>query len=290
LAPPRKENEILRQAISSDYVHYLRTLLPGTAPVVYANGAIATVNPFPFLNDPPADEPILDGEAWARRFGRQIAERVVRLEHEREAVTVAAIAVRTERVRLPVDNPRFLLGYCVGIFGDRPFYYPGSKERLPPAGACGSPAGTELESEVSLIELGSVRLLALPGEIFPEFLVGYGRDGAGEPAIAAAGSCPPRIQDAPRGPHLRESLESGGRRLFVLGLTNDEIGYVVPEYDFVLDDEHPYLEKAKCGRHYHETNSLGPKTGSLVLEAIERLRLSAPLSAAEPISAASRAP
>lgn len=273
LAPPRAENTILRHGISADYVHYLRAFLPGKAPVVYANGAVGTVNPPPFLDHPPGDEPIRDGEAWARRFGRQLAERVALLGRTRESVTVGSIDVRTERVRLPVENVKFVYGHCLGIFGDRPFYRQGSSEPLSPAQACALPPGVELESEVSLIDVGTVRLLAIPGEIFPEFIVGYGLEWTGGPALAGDDApCPPPVQEAPRGPFLRELLGEHGRFLFVLGLANDEIGYIVPGHDFVLDEERPWVEKAKCGSHYHETNSLGPRTGPLLLRAVEKLR------------------
>ena len=58
----------------------------------------------------------------------------------------------------------------------------------------------------------------------------------------------------------------------MLGLANDEIGYVVPARDFVVDDERPYLDRPDCGGHYHETNSLGPRTAELLLRAVDELR------------------
>jgi hypothetical protein len=265
LAPPRDRNKVVRHAVSSDFAHYLRESVGGSAPILFANGAVGTVNPHPYLDQPPAGEQIADGVAWARRFGELVADRVVALEAERRALAVDGIAVRTERLRLPVENVNFLYGYCFGIFGDRPFYLRGEQEPLARERACELPAA-ELESEISLVDVGELRLLALPGEIFPEYVVGY------DEAAAGGGDCPPAVERAPRGPFLRELLERDGHQLFVLGLANDEIGYIVPEYDFVVHADRPYVRKAECGRHYHETNSLGPATGRLLLEAVERLR------------------
>ena len=264
LAPPIEANRILRHGISSDFVHFLRAGLPADAPILYANGAVGSVNPAPFPDE-------RDGAARAARFGRQLAERVTLLEQKREAVSIGAIEVRTRTLRLPVENARFRHGYCLGLFGDRAFLRAGSDEVVPSGEACDPTAQMELTTEVSLVEIGSVRLLALPGEIFPEFMVGYRTDGAAEPSIAADDSCLPAVANAPGGPYLRETLERDGRTLFVLGLANDEIGYIVPKYDFVLDTARPYFEKTKCGSHYHETHSLGPDTGRVLLEAIEEL-------------------
>jgi hypothetical protein len=52
-------------------------------------------------------------------------------------------------------------------------------------------------------------------------------------------------------------------------LGNDELGYIVPAFDFVLHEETPYLEKA--AEHYEETNSLGPQTEALLLQAYDDL-------------------
>ena len=49
----------------------------------------------------------------------------------------------------------------------------------------------------------------------------------------------------------------------MLWLANDEIGYVIPPYDFVLSDVGPYVLNAD-GDHYEETNSLGPETFPLL--------------------------
>ena len=56
----------------------------------------------------------------------------------------------------------------------------------------------------------------------------------------------------------------------VLGLTNDEIGYLIPEYDYVLDEGLPYLSEAE-GDHYEETNSLGPEALPLLADAVQAL-------------------
>jgi hypothetical protein len=52
---------------------------------------------------------------------------------------------------------------------------------------------------------------------------------------------------------------------WVIGLGNDEVGYIIPSYNFILSETLPYLDEAD-GDHYEETNSLGPETAPRVLE------------------------
>jgi len=56
--------------------------------------------------------------------------------------------------------------------------------------------------------------------------------------------------------------------LFIYGLGNDELGYLVPDSDFIryhplLDDEPP--------DHYEESNSVGPLNEAILKKAYEDL-------------------
>ena len=58
---------------------------------------------------------------------------------------------------------------------------------------------------------------------------------------------------------------------WVIGLGQDETGYVVPAYDYKLDPGHPYLNEAAPGDHYEETNSVGPNVQADVVEPLREL-------------------
>jgi hypothetical protein len=58
----------------------------------------------------------------------------------------------------------------------------------------------------------------------------------------------------------------------ILGLANDEVGYIVPPSDFLLNEDVPYLEKTmdyKGENHYEETNSIGPQCANMIASAFE---------------------
>ena len=66
----------------------------------------------------------------------------------------------------------------------------------------------------------------------------------------------PDLAAAPPPPYLHDTMP--GRFRWVVGLGLDELGYMVPPYDFKVDPTLPYLREAE-GDHYEETNSIGPE-------------------------------
>ena len=64
------------------------------------------------------------------------------------------------------------------------------------------------------------------------------------------------------------------KELLIFGLANDEVGYIIPPNDFLLDENIPYLNRARDrhGRnHYEETNSLGKATAGKIAEVFEKM-------------------
>jgi len=119
------------------------------------------------------------------------------------------------------------------------------------------------KSEMTYIEIGSLKMLLIPGEIFPELV--YGGYLSAEESAEGKG---PEINPKP----LCEI--AGDENLLVFGLANDEIGYIVTPNDFYLHPGIPYLDKTqdRLGRrHYEETNSLGPNTAYKIAEMFEKL-------------------
>ena len=61
---------------------------------------------------------------------------------------------------------------------------------------------------------------------------------------------------------------------FVIGLCNDELGYIIPKNDFFLNDETPYINAGTDNlerRHYEETNSVGPKIAETILNNLNNI-------------------
>ncbi len=127
-----------------------------------------------------------------------------------------------------------------------------------------------MTTEVGLVRLGSVKVLGVPAEIFPELVVG-GYDGSrryGHPLVGPSNPNPPELKRAPKGPYLRQKV--GGRHGIVVSLANDELGYLVPGYDFQFAPTRMMLPEP-AGTHYEETNSIGARATTILLEAFDKL-------------------
>jgi hypothetical protein len=104
------------------------------------------------------------------------------------------------------------------------------------------PAASTLEDmiviEANLLKIGPAWLLTVPGELFPKI-----------------------------GLALKAEMKSAGASVAaIIGLVNDEIGYIVPKDEFVYP-ENPYQPTS----HYEESMSYGPETAPLLVEAVRAL-------------------
>jgi hypothetical protein len=97
--------------------------------------------------------------------------------------------------------------------------------------------GTVL-TEVNLIRIGPAWFVTVPGEMLPKLGL----------AVKA---------------HLRRA---GAEHAAVIGLANDELGYILPAEDF----RYP-LNPFSPGKHYEETMSLSKEAGTKIVQAVERL-------------------
>ena len=95
-----------------------------------------------------------------------------------------------------------------------------------------------VSTEAGLLKIGTLWLATVPGEMLPRL-----------------------------GMALKASmLEAGAGVAGVIGLANDELGYILPKEDF----RYP-LNPFSPGHHYEETMSLGREIGPLVVEAIQSM-------------------
>ena len=153
----------------------------------------------------------------------------------------------TRSVSIPLDNERFRAGAGAGIIGGGEL---GSRFEL------GQPDWT-ITTEVGVVRIGDGLFLIVPGEIYPELVQG------GVPQKAEPGVDYP---DAPAEPPLLPRM--AGPLNFVLGLANDEIGYLIPRRQW--DQAAPFAygrEKPQYG----EGNSVGPMGGTLISRSLHDL-------------------
>ena len=210
----------------------------------------------------------------AARIGAAVADAALALKTEAGG---RALAYRSERPRVPVENSRYLL-FLSALTAGHTLYASDGKPipawRSLPLSLRHLAFGlTEkdrpwIETEVSVLDIGPARLLGMPAEIFPELAIG-GYDGKysfGRPVVDPAG--PERnLKQAPKGPYLHDLIKAPVAML--VGLANDELGYLVPGYDFKVRPSKSLLPRLPG--HYEETNSIGPSATKILTDAAARL-------------------
>jgi hypothetical protein len=212
----------------------------------------------PFSNEPLPQEPIEQMMAYGRIIGR-IAETALA---QAEPLS-GPVRARSKEVLIPVWNVGYRLAMGIGTF-ERPIFDAQGREVPLPKPAASQEATSRpavedpyLKTEVALVEIGPLQIAGIPGELYPEIALGeYQRPQ--EPNADYPG--------APLEPAIFPLMT--GRYKMIIGLANDEIGYIIPksQWDWLA----PYAY-GRSDRQYGEINSCGPEVAPRLTAAWESL-------------------
>jgi len=250
--------------LTTDYVHALRRTLeqgsqwqqapgkPGLGgPCLFLSGALGgMMSPLGVEVTNPDGDNFSAGFERADSIGQLVGEVALAALDQGEVIENPRLEFAVEPFYAEVINTSFQLAFNQGIF-DRQIYEMNGKKFV--------------RTEMGLIELGPVRILTLPGELLPELAVG-GYDASqmftsSSDFIDPNNPNPPDVSQAPAGPYIKQRIDSP--YTWIISLANDELGYIIPSYDFELNGLLPYFNEAD-GDHYEETNSLGPHMAKIV--------------------------
>ena len=234
--------------VSADFPAYMEKEIveqTGGANVVFINGAIGGL-----ITCEKLDEVLRNfelGLEYVKEFGKDVGEVVMSINNE--IALEPAINVKTEAIEIKCDNIALLLVRILGVLNNDV-----AKDK---------DNNISIISEVSYMELGNkqIGIYMIPGELSPELESGS--------FLSAEESA-----NGTEAEYKSLSEMSRCEHNFVLGLCNDELGYIIPENDFYLHEWLPYFNNAidESGReHYEETNSLGPEAAGAILEAMDKL-------------------
>lgn len=248
--------------ISADYVgatvRHLETKY--RAPAVYLTGTVGglmTSLHVPIKDD--AGNALKDGTfEKTERYGVLVGQLADKAIAGAKDVSLTPIRVKSRDVFLPLDNKLYVLAWKLGVL-DRPaFVWTGDPASAKPA-AADVPPKTPLcvRTELAWLRLGDLDVAAIPGEIYPELVLGKVQD----PADPGAD-----FRDAPIEPAIYQQLP--GRHRMIVGLANDELGYIIPKRQW---DEKPPFCYGRKKSQYGEVNSLGPETAPILCNAFRAL-------------------
>jgi hypothetical protein len=238
----------LRDALQSGVTVDGRQVEPGLGGMhVYVNGAIGglmTTNPATTVVDPYTQQSfVTPSHDKARAVGRRLAQAALGAIRGGAAApqTDPRLAFAARTMHLKIDNPLFRLAAGLGLFGR------------------GQPRLNTIRTEVAVVTFGDASVTCVPGELYPEIANG----GIVHAPGADFDIAPVEV------PSLRELMP--GRVKFLIGLANDEVGYIIPKSEW--DNEAPWLY-GSAERHYGEINSLGPETAPQIHAALKALAVS----------------
>lgn len=236
--------------VSADFPCYLRERIKQqtNADTFYTVGAIGGMISMNIDN-----EDILKKEhrllESTRNIGYKLADYAMAINNDRKLQPLVNFA--RKEFYVDVENPVLTVAGYIGLLDADKF----------------TPKDTSaywcLKSEITYFEIGDKKLLLLPGELFPELVFGGALDAENSGTGRGKEVNPKLICDI-----------TGDENILVFGLANDELGYILPPNDFVLNKKSPYIEKAVDGhnrRHYEETNSAGPETAQTVADVTEEI-------------------
>ncbi len=244
--------------ISSDFPHFVRKALEkgvyngdklmhqGLGGItVYFSGAIGgLMAPHPSLAMPhPFKDTLLSKPtlAKAKLIGDQIAILSLNaLKKAGDTIKKSNISLHMKTLNMPLENTMFKVAGGISLI----------KRGLPEL--------FKTRTEVGAIKIGPAMFLSIPGEMYPEIIYGGVEAPEGREFDIQPVETPP----------LQEVIKD--KYKFYIGLSNDEIGYMIPKSEW--DTGKPYLYNDD-GDTYGEENSLGPDTAPIMYkELVEAIK------------------
>jgi len=194
----------------------------------------------------------------ARGYGVAVGKLADRAIAAGVPADLTPFTVSTKTLLMPVENNLYRIGKQAGVL-KRAMYLldgaPANPAKWIESADASKPVG--VKTEVGYLRLGELEVAALPGEIYPELVLGKVPDPA-EPGAD--------YPDAPVEPSIYGQLTAKHKML--IGLANDQLGYFIPKRQW--DDKPPYCYGRKSSQ-YGEVNSVGPNAAATVCESFRDL-------------------
>jgi hypothetical protein len=247
--------------LSADYVGVTVNRLKAKygCPVVYFTGTVGGLMTTMRVEVKDGEGKRLPEGSWEKteRYGVLLAELAEKALKDARGLSLTPLEVRTSEVFLPMDNKLYLVARQLGVLDREAYLWAGDPYKAEPAPAKESAKRLCMKTEVGHLKFGELDVAAVPGEIYPELVLGKVQD----PADPGAD-----FPDAPKEPALYGGLK--GRHRVLIGLANDEIGYIIPKRQW--DEKAPFCYGRKKAQ-YGEQNSVGPETAPLLCKAFADL-------------------
>ena len=212
--------------------------------VIYLNGAIGGMISAKEIKKVYRHE--IDCEEYTKEFGKALGKLVLSLNDDEEIEPI--VNVKSKQISIPAENFVLILARLLKVLNND---------------FIKSKTDAFVISETGYLVLGKnqIAMFLIPGELFPELYNGKFLNYEN-----SANSCESEYTPLTKMTDIKNN--------FVVGLCNDELGYIIPKNDFYLNKVTPYINAATDHldrRHYEETNSVGPRVAEILLNNIQKI-------------------
>lgn len=247
--------------ISADYVGVTVNELSKkyTSPVVYFTGTVGGL--MTSLHVPIKDQKgnLLNDGTWEKteRYGQLVAERAGEALSNVKPIKLTPLTAKHKPVFIPLDNAIYLAARELGVLNRKAYFWQGDPYKAKETDKLQKGKRLALLTEVGYLQLGQLSVVLHPGEVYPELVLGKVQDPVDIGSDYPKAKAEPALYSNVPGPHR-----------MIIGLANDEIGYVIPKRQW--DKKKPFCYGRKKTQ-YGEINSVGPETAPILCEAFRKL-------------------
>ncbi len=194
---------------------------------------------------------------YAKQYGKAVANLAMRAVQAAEPIQLTPLRISQQSVAIPLQNQLYQTARLVGVLQRPGVSWTGDFNEVDqPLGQFPIKKTLAIATEVACLRLGDLKVACIPGEIYPELVNGQYQSPV-EPNV-----------DFPQAA-LEPALEPmmGSSPWMLIGLANDEIGYIVPKRQW--DQLAPYAYGRKQSQ-YGEINSCGPEVAPIIMQALQQ--------------------
>jgi hypothetical protein len=247
--------------ITADYPYYTVKHLRESqgCPVAYFTGTVGGLMTTLKLSVKSEDgKELADGTfEKAERYGKLVGQLADKALKGAVPVALTPFEVRTRATLVPVENKLYHLGWQLGTLDRVMYAWDGKPTPKEFTAVKDVSKPVAVKTEVGYLKLGELEVAVIPGEIYPEVVLGKVQD----PADPGAD-----FPDAPAEPAVYAQLKA--KHKMIIGLGNDEIGYLIPKRQWDVKEPFCYgLKKAQYG----EMNSVGPDAAAVICGVFKEL-------------------
>jgi hypothetical protein len=248
--------------VSADYVGYTVKHLHDKyrCPVVYLTGTVGGL--MTSLHVPIKSEKgvsLKDGTfEKTARYGELLGQAAEKAVARAKPISLIPLSARSRSIYLPLANKLYVVARQLGVFNRETYLWKGDLNRATRVKEVEDPKlAYAVRTEIAHLRLGELDVACIPGEIYPELVIDK---------VVARAEPGADFPEAPVEPAIYAQLKGPYR--MIIGLANDEIGYIIPKRQW--DEKAPYCYGRKSSQ-YGEINSLGPESAPILCQAFKQM-------------------